>query len=262
MDLHSLDRYQRINSHIHRLDARTKLVGTILLILSNALLPDGAWLAFGLVLALMTTLTLSARLGWSYTITRSLVALPFALAAVSLMFTLPGKMLTSFTLGPWLFSISDIGLIRFASILMRSMLSVQAAILLAATTPFHALTHGMRHLHLPGILIAIISFMYRYLFVLNEEALRLMRGRAARSAQAVGAHRQPFTWQAKVTGNMVGQLFLRSLERSDRVYHAMQARGFRGQFLTLIPHHMHTWDWAALGLLSAGLVIIQVIARL
>jgi cobalt/nickel transport system permease protein len=257
MNLSALDRYQKIDSPLHRLDPRVKLIGTVAIILSNALLPDGAWLGFALSLLLVVALNLFSRLGWAYSLKRSLIALPFALAAVSAAFTMPGNPLFSFHIGAWLLTISDAGLLRFSSILIRSWLSVQVAILLAATTPFHALAHGMRHLHMPRILIAIVSFMYRYLFLLNEEAIRLMRGRAARSAAIPGGKGQPVAWQAGVAGNMVGQLFVRSLERSDRVYNAMQARGFRGQFLTLSPHEVRSRDWIALIIVFIILTCIQ-----
>jgi cobalt/nickel transport system permease protein len=42
----AFDRYHHQNSALHRLDPRIKVVVTIAFILSNALLPDGAWLAF------------------------------------------------------------------------------------------------------------------------------------------------------------------------------------------------------------------------
>lgn len=262
MNLSALDRYQKSDSLLHRLDPRIKLIGTVLIILSNALLPDGAWLAFALSFLLILALNLLAELGWHYSITRSIIALPFALAAVSVVFTLPGNTITSFHIGPWLLTVSDAGLLRFTSILIRSWLSVQIAILLAATASFHALAHGMRHLYIPRILIAIVSFMYRYLFLLNEEVLRLIRGRTARSARAPDARRPSVTWQAQIAGNMVGQLFVRSLERSDRVYNAMQSRGFRGQFLTLNPHHIHGRDWVALAGTIVFVVFMQVIGNL
>ena len=52
-------------------------------------------------------------------------------------------------------------------------------------------------------------------------------------------------------GGMVGQLFLRSLDRSDRVHYAMQSRGYTGDLLTMNPHHMTRADWLALALAGA-----------
>jgi cobalt/nickel transport system permease protein len=137
------------------------------------------------------------------------------------------------------------------------------AILLTVTTPFPDLMHGLRHLRVPGLLVAIIGFMYRYLFVLADEATRLLRARAARSAApAEGRAGGTVVWRARVAGSMVGQLFLRSYERNERVYNAMLARGYQGQLLTMSPHVMTPRDWlAGLGALLL-LVVIQIAGRL
>jgi cobalt/nickel transport system permease protein len=256
MHSNALDRYRTGESPVHQLDPRVKVVVTVLFILSNVLLPDGAWLAFGLAWGLILLISVLAGLGPGYALKRSFVALPFALAAVTVVFSLPGERLFAWKLGPWHLVATDTGVIRFASIVIRTWLSVQMAILLTATTRFPDLMHALQHLRVPQLLVAIISFMYRYLFVITDEALRLMRAREARSARpASGAKRGSggsLTWRARVTGNMVGQLFLRSYERSDRVYNAMLARGYNGQFLTINPHVMCASDW----MIGAGAVMI------
>lgn len=263
MKINTFDRYQEGKSPIHQLDPRVKVVVTVLFILSNILLPDGAWLAFLLAWGLILLTSVLARLGLDYAIKRSFVALPFALTAVTVIFNLPGKPLFTWDLGPWQLVATDVGMVRFASIVVRTWLSVQMAILLTATTQFPDLTHALHHLRVPKLLVAIISFMYRYLFVLTEEAMRLMRAREARSARSTaGGAGGSITWRARVTGNMVGQLFLRSYERSDRVYNAMLARGYSGQFLTLNPHLMRATDWAIGAMAVAILILLQMIGRL
>ncbi len=264
MHVHAFDRYQEGHSLIHRLDPRVKVGLTFLFILSNLLLPDGAWIGFGLAWALVVLGSVVSNLGLSYTLKRSLIALPFALAASSVLFSLPGQPVAQLMLGPLHLVVSDAGLLRFTSILVRSWLSIQIAVLLVATTQFPDLLHALRHLHVPGVLISIISFMYRYLFVLSDEAVRLLRARQARSAAAVGRGKAggSLAWRARVTGAMVGQLFLRSYERSDRIYNAMLARGYSGSLLTLNPHLMKDRDWAVLSLVLLMLLSIQWIARL
>ena len=69
-------------------------------------------------------------------------------------------------------------------------------------------------------------------------------------------------WRARVTGNMAGQLFLRSYERSDRIYNAMLARGYAGQIRTLNAHVMKSSDWAFAALSIALFLILQLIGRL
>jgi cobalt/nickel transport system permease protein len=258
-----LDRYQAGTSLVHRLDPRVKVVLTILFIVSNVALPDGAWPAFLLAWGLLLASGGLAGLGYGYLLRRSFVALPFALAAVSAIFAIPGQPVFAWTLGPWRLTATDAGLIRFASIVVRSWLSVQMAILLTATTQFPDLMHALRHLRVPKLLVAIVSFMYRYLFVLIDEANRLLRAREARSARSSpGRGGGSLAWRARVAGNMAGQLFLRSYERSDRVYNAMLARGYAGQFLTLNPHVMRPRDWAALLLAIVILLLLQLVGRL
>jgi cobalt/nickel transport system permease protein len=172
------------------------------------------------------------------------VALPFALAAISLTFTVPGETLAR--LGPLTASVE--GSVRFASILIKSWVSVQMAILLTSTTAFPDLLWGMRALRLPPVLVAIVSFMYRYLFVLADEALRLRRARAAR-AGAGPAGRRPggsLAWRGRVAGGMVGNLTLRAFERSERIHAAMVARGFQGEVRMLETPRAGDQDWNVL----------------
>jgi cobalt/nickel transport system permease protein len=244
---------------IHRLDPRVKVVVTLLFILSNALLPDGAWLGFMLALLLVLGLVVAAYIAPWQVVKRSFIVLPFALAAITVVFSLPGTVVWE---GPWGLTASDTGLIRFASIMCRSFVSVQAAIWLTMTTPFPDILHALRHLRLPGVLVSIIAFMYRYLFVLADEAGRLLRARSSRSARpAGGGGGGTIVWRARVAGSMVGQLLLRSFERSDRVYNAMQARGYRGQLLTMNPHQMVRSDWALGALLIVAVVAVQLLGR-
>ena len=73
----TFDRYQAGASLVHRLDPRVKVVATVLFIVSNVLLPDGAWLAFLLSLGVVLAASVAAGLGPWYALRRSFVALPF-----------------------------------------------------------------------------------------------------------------------------------------------------------------------------------------
>ena len=256
------DRYHETESRLHRLDPRVKVVLAVLFILSNALLPDGAWAAFGLAWILLLWANQLSNLGVDFTFRRSLIALPFALAAVSAIFSPLGNPLAEWHIGSFLLIPTDYGLIKFTSILVRSWLSVQAAILLVAVTAFPDLIHALEHLRTPKILTTVIAFLYRYLFVLSDEVIRLLRARQARAATAPG---QRFggsvRWRAKVAGNMVGQLFLRSYERSDRIYNAMLARGYQGQIRTLHPHTLTRRDWTIGALTILLILCLQLIGH-
>jgi cobalt/nickel transport system permease protein len=263
MHADAFDRYYHAESPLHRLDPRVKVVLAVAFILSNALLPDGAWSAFGLAWILILLANRFSNLGIDFSFRRSFIALPFALAAVSAIFMPAGQPLAEWSLGPIQLIPTDVGLLRFASIMLRAWLSVQAGILLVAVTPFPDMIHAFEHLRVPAILTTIIAFLYRYLFVLADEVMRLLRARDSRSAALPGlkSGRNVF-WRAKIAGNMAGQLFLRSYERSDRIYNAMLARGYQGQLRTLRAHILTRRDWLVLFIIIFLLLFLQLLARL
>lgn len=221
----------RGSSPIHRLDPRIKILAAVSFIVAATILPAGAWLSYLLLFIGTLVVAQMSGLGLGYALRRSFVALPFALAAITLPFTVPGQALAQF--GG--LTISAEGLIRFLSILVKSWISVQMALLLAGTTPFHDLLWALRELHVPRSLVAIVGFMYRYLFVLADEATRLMRARSARAGEGPGKSGGSLVWRGRVAGGMVGSLMLRAFERSERIYDAMVSRGFQGDMLAMSP---------------------------
>lgn len=262
MHFDAFDRYHEKESFLHRLDPRVKVLVTVVFIISNALLPDGAWVAFGFAWLFVLVCNLLSKLGIGYTLKRSIIALPFALIAITVLFSIPGKPLTTFNFMMMDLTITDMGLLRFVSILIRSWLSVQMAILLVAVTRFPDLIHALEHLRIPAVLTTIIAFLYRYLFVLTDEVFRLLRAREARSAAVPGSRSGGgVVWRAKVAGNMAGQLFLRSYERSDRIYNAMVARGYAGHLYTLNPHEMRSADYYATALAIAIIFVTHLLGR-
>jgi cobalt/nickel transport system permease protein len=248
MHVHWIDQYRRGESSVHRLDARIKLVLTIVFILVASLMPVGAWPGYALLFVFAVLVTWASGIGLGVVQRRALVAIPFSLAALTVIFSTAGPVLLSVSLGPWQLQATEPGLIRFLSILLKSWLSVQMAVVLAATTTFPDLMAAMRALRFPRALVAVISFMWRYIFVLVDEAMRLSRARDARSAVRPGFKSGgSVAWRAKVVGGMAGNLFLRSYTRSERIYQAMLARGYRGELRTLTMPHLHTNDvWIGL----------------
>lgn len=254
------ERYEERDSAVHRLDPRTKLVVALALIAAISLLPFGAWLAYLCMWLVALAVSQRAKIGLMPLVRRSFVALPFAMAALALPFTVPGTTVAHLPLVGW--AITAEGLIRAGSIVFKSWVSVQVAILLVMTTSLPDLMWALRNLRVPEPLVAIVSFMYRYLYVLADEASRLLRARASRSA----AHRGPragssLVWRGRVAGYMVGSLMLRSFERSERIYHAMASRGYSGELKSFAVHHFTARDRLVLVVAAVFVVTTVFIAR-
>jgi cobalt/nickel transport system permease protein len=245
MHIHFLDVYHPGVSPLHALDARVKLILALAYILALSLLPAGRWPIYVLLLALIVSAALVSGLGIAFAAKRALLAILFILAALPLLFTTAGAPLLSGQLGAWQWTLTAEGLVRFTSIALKAWLSLQAAILLSATTEFPELLMAMRAIRIPQLLVAIVGLMWRYLFILADEAMRLLRAREARSAAHAGGGGS-LSWRARVAGHMAGSLFLRGYERSERVYGAMLARGYDGEIRTLPLPPLRASDRVAL----------------
>jgi cobalt/nickel transport system permease protein len=260
--VHFLDPYRPRSSLVHALDARVKFILTVAFILTCALTPPGAWPVFVLLFSIVLAVELLSELGVGYVLKRSLLAAPFVLAALPLIFTVPGRPLVSLPIGGWALTITLEGAERLLSIAVKSWLSLQAAIVMSASMPFPDLLLAMRAVRVPRLLVAILGLMWRYLFVLVDEAVRLMRARLARSGLSEESSRKSggsLAWRAQVAGGMAGNLFLRGFERSDRIYTAMLSRGYDGEVRALPTPAISKAAWL---ILFSGLLLLVLLLAL
>ena len=262
MHLHALETYRPASSPLHRLDPRVKTLLALALILTAALIPDRRWGALAALQVMLLWATVCSRVGLGLVQRRAVAALPFTLAALTVIFATPGRALLTLPLpgGPWI--VTDAGLVRFVAIVARAYVSIQGAVLLAATTPFPDLLQALRAFGLPRLLVAMTGFLYRYLFVLADEAQRMMQARRARSTRSLRPTTlRSLAWRARVTGSMAGVLFIRAYERGERIYLAMLARGYDGETRALSTPALRRMDLLAGGCAGALLGAVLILAR-
>ncbi|MDE6021959.1 MAG: energy-coupling factor transporter transmembrane protein EcfT [Muribaculaceae bacterium] len=126
------------------------------------------------------------------------------------------------------------GWLSFISIVVRGLLATQALLLLIRVSGFNDMCEAMRRIGCPGEIVTQLLMVYRYLSVLLQEALTMQRARLARSYGSS-------SFKVSMWGAFIGQLLLRTIERSRRVNMAMKARGFNG---SLSASPMSRWDTA------------------
>lgn len=198
-----LDSWAHRDSRIHRLAPSVKLAAAVLALVSVAATPPSWVIPFVALFCGLLVVVRSSGVPWRPLLVRLLWLEPLiiGLAALSLF--------------------QDNGAMRAVAVLVKSSLCVTTMLVFAATTPFSDLLGVLRRLGIPGVFVTIVALMYRYLHVLVDETTRMRRARASRTfhRRRVGAW-----WSA---ASMVGQLFVRSTERAERIYSAMCARGWR-----------------------------------
>ncbi|KUO61985.1 MAG: hypothetical protein APF84_04975 [Gracilibacter sp. BRH_c7a] len=210
---------------IHELDTRVKIISVVGFILISSSLQSFLGLAVGaaflmIVLKLVGTpiSPILRRLAWILVFGGALIAL--------FPFITPGKEILAWQLGTLKISATQEGVDKAILLFLRLLSAVLAVTLLNATTGFREVINGFRKLHMPNILVSIIEFTVRYFFVLGDELTRM---KLARKARGYDLNQSIINRKALMTiTQLIAVLFIRSMERAERVYCAMLARGYGG----------------------------------
>jgi cobalt/nickel transport system permease protein len=245
-DAYRLDRHAYLDSMVHRLDPRAKVLATLIFILTvvsfnkYALAPLTPFVLFPIVMAVLGFVPAGLLLR------RLLIASPFIvfiglfnpLLDRATLITIHGAAVS----GGW---------VSFMSILARGFLCVAAAIVLIATTSMPRITEALDAMRVPRPLIVQLMLLYRYLFVLIAEASRLSEARELRSGRK--------KTRLATASRMLSTLLIRTVDRSEAIYRAMQVRGFDGRLRTPRKMHWRMADALFLALVIAGCVALRLL---
>jgi cobalt/nickel transport system permease protein len=207
-----LDRWSRGSSTVHRLDPRAKIISLLLLLIALATANRSVpLLAFELALLLAAGLWLARVPVWGV-LARAALVLPFA---------------ATFAAITWLAGDPRRGL----SLALKSYVSALAVLFVVSTTPLPALLRGLEAMGAPRFLLEVAQFLYRYLFLISEEAHLMRAAAAARNAsfEAWRGNRERF----RAAAGALAVLFVRSYQRAALIHRAMLARGFEGRIPAL-----------------------------
>lgn len=213
-EIYALEQLAAGKSVVHRLHPGAKLLVTFVYIVTvvsfdrNQLTPLAPFFFYP---AIMVSLSDTP---WGMTMKRVALALPFvALAGISniIFDRAPAMMLGNVAV--------SVGVISCLSILLRTLLTVTALVLLIAVTPFADLTVELRRCRVPEMLITLFEMTYRYIGVLLGETSSMSTAYSLRHTNARGI-------EMRHMGSFVGSLLLRCFDRANRIYSAMKCRGY------------------------------------
>ena len=233
------ERISRQPGLLQSLDPRVRVLGLLALltavILAHRLLTIAALLVLATVLALCSAVTLGtlAKRVWL------VVFLFTGLMALPALFITPGAVLWSWR-GTGL-TITATGLKTCVLLILRVETAVTFTTLLVLATPWTQLLQALRALRLPQMATSILAMTHRYIFLLTETATQMFESRQSRQVgQLDPAARR------KMMAGAAGALLGKSMDLSQDVYLAMQARGFRGELRSLTSFRMRARDYLGL----------------
>ena len=160
-------------------------------------------------------------------------------ASIVLFFTLV------FALSSWM--AGDPG--RALELLLKSYLSALAVLVVVSTTPMPMLLQGLEAAGTPCFLLMVTQFLYRYLFVISEEAQHMTKAAISRGAGF------------RAAAGALATLFARCYARAEDIHRAMLARGFAGHFRTVHTLRFRPNDFAFVLYASLAPILMRAAAE-
>jgi cobalt/nickel transport system permease protein len=198
-------------------DPRLKLAMTVLAMALNVLFAR-AWLS-GILFGLAAILILYSRCHWKLVLL-FLLAPAWATLVLVLGMAFGFGVHPIYQMGP--LKIYQEGLQMGLNAGLRVATDVAWAGVLVITTPFTAMLEALHWFRVPRVVVETLAYIYRYVFLLYDEFSAM-----SSSAQARGGYSR-FKNTTSTSGLIAAQIFMRSYDRADRVWQAMQARGGEG----------------------------------
>jgi cobalt/nickel transport system permease protein len=227
-----------------------KILSAVLLVFAVVSTPREAFWAFGVYAVVLTSLTVVAQIPPRFLFSRLLAATPFVLLA--LLFPVVGSGQRVEVLG---LSLSQAGLWDMWNLLAKSLLGLLTAIILGATTEVADLLRGLSALRVPGLVTSILGFMVRYIDVVVSDLNRMRLALAARGHEASGIT------QWGPYGRAMGTMFIRTYERGERVYLAMESRGYTGEMPPSSLIKATPMEWAVAAVFVTAFWAVAITAR-
>ena len=235
-----IDQFSNNGSLLSQIDPRIKIIAFVFFVVFIALTPADRLFSLCLYLLPILVFTIIGRIPLKYIIIRAASVIPFAiLIGFFNLFSKP----------------AGEGVLFLWSCLSKAVLSVIAMFILISSTKFPDLLKALEYLKIPGIITMVISFMYRYIFVGEDELLKMMRAKESRSVN------NSLRSNIAVLPNIIGTLFIRSYERAEAVYVSMCSRGFNEKIKTLDTFKVSAKDIFFLFITIAFLVLTAFIRR-
>lgn len=224
----TLGQYYPVDSVIHKLDPRVKLLGTLIFLIS--LFISNNFIGYIVATCFLASMIMISKVPFSYMV-KGMKAIVFILmfSVVMNLFMTPGETLVAF----WKLTITKEGLKMAIMMAVRlSFLIIGSSIMTLTTTPNNltdGLEKGLGFLKVIKVPVHEISMMMsialRFIPILMEETDKIMKAQIARGADFESGNLMK---RAKSLIPLLVPLFVSAFRRANDLATAMEARCYRG----------------------------------
>lgn len=223
----TLGRYLPLDSPIHKLDPRAKIMAMLLLLIT-IFFPAG-WIGYGVIFVSVSVVIILSKLSVSFIwkAMKPMLFMLFFLLVINALVLKTGTVL--FTIGSW--SLYSDAVFQTLYIAVRLLLMIMITTCLTATTKPLEMTLGIEDLlspfqkiGLPSHEIAmLISIALRFIPDLIDETARIIK---AQESRGVDMKEGKLMERVMAILSLIVPLFVSAFQRAEDLANAMEARGY------------------------------------
>ncbi len=200
------------------LTPQSKLLGAVIMVVGIVVSAPHTAFSAGAVVLLVSALAIIAEARIGQMLLRSLVVLPVA-GMLSLFY--PLRFVAELTPAAFVTAYATYWQPMLA-LIVTPWLCVLVMMFLMEICTQEDILYAMECLHLPHILVLLLTFMFRYVDVMRYQ-LRASRRALVSRAPGLSARRQVMLY-----GNLAGSMLIRAYDQGERIHAAMLSRGYTG----------------------------------
>ena len=206
-DIRKIDELGDMNTKIHKIDSAIKIIVTIIYVIKILSIKQFTILNITCIVLYPLILFIIGKVQIKFILKKVIYVFPIILGLSAI------NLIIDFSYSEIYFSVL---------LLFKCTFALVGALLLIVTTGINNLAFGLKKLKIPNILIMQILMLHRYVILMMEECYKV---KSAYELRTLGE--KSMTMKDYV--QIVGQMFLKTLDISENVYEAMKLRGFEGE---------------------------------
>ena len=206
-DIRKIDELGDIDTRIHKINSSIKIIVTIIYVIKILSIKQFTILNIICIVLYPLILFIIGKVQIKFILKKVIYVFPIILGLSVI------NLIIDFSYSEIYFSVL---------LLFKCTFALVGALLLIVTTGINNLAFGLKKLKIPNILIMQILMLHRYVILMMEECYKV---KSAYELRTLGE--KSMTMKDYV--QIVGQMFLKTLDISENVYEAMKLRGFEGE---------------------------------
>lgn len=214
-------------SNIYKTDPVAKLVFTAILLILCLFL-NNIWVSiFLLIISMVFTVYTNPEISVTKYIKFMSVPVLFLITGILPILIVQDNNLKYVLIEKYDIGISSYSLDLSINIIFRALSAVSITYFLALSTPMVYFLESLQRLKLPKLLVSLMELIYRYIFILLDEAYAMYKSQTLRLGY------RNFKSSIICLAELTATLFIRAYKKADLSYECLLSRGYKGEINTI-----------------------------